>query len=335
MGEFRDHPLKKVIRERWCRPLIKFIHDTLQYKFVYLGLPGPLALDLLNWLEYIDEVIAFQCRDYPKPSSIGQPRDKVLELEEKLREFERQRKLSTFSVYDGYIEEVILRGRDTNGNEFKQDDIVTIYNLDFCNGITVPLAVKDDKGNIQKLYKSEAIRKLLELQKDVSSLRRSKKFVMFLTIHSNFWDEEAKRFVAQTQEVELQNYINSLSKLHGWHKSVRLLKVYIYDIIKNFFCRCDFTPEFSPVIYYKGAGKNNENWLMLFTVIGALNKQISSIAPCLQNSQGFLNQKFLTIKKNKLSLMAIPGRSEADGPQESVASFQNSECYKQLWLIKK
>jgi len=331
MGEFRDHPSKKIIREQWCKPLIRFIHDVLGYKFIYLGLPGPQALDLISWIEYIDQVIAFICRDYPNPSSKDQPEDKVIELERRLMEFERQGKLTTFTVYDGYIEEVVLRGRDTNGNRFDQNDVVTIYNLDFCNGITVPLRVTDDQGNIHEYYKSQAIRKLLEIQRDVSSNIKSKKFVMFLTIHSHFLDQEKSRFISQTQENELKTYIRILNSLEKNSYKAKLLKVYLYQIIKNFFTNCDFTPEFLPVIYYKGSGKN---LLMLFTIIGALNKQISSIAPCLQNTQDFLIQKFLTIEDNRLTTMEIQNIKEIGCLQNSVEGFKNLKCYKRLWVKK-
>lgn len=337
MGEFKEHSAKKVIREQWCKPLLQFIHDSLGFKLIYLGLPGPQALDLLSWIDYIDEVIAFMCRDYPKPSSTGQPKTKVQELESKLRELERQEKIKTFAVYDGYIEEVILRGKDTNGNSFNQHDVVTIYNLDFCNGITAPLEVSDEKGNIQKFYKSEAIRKLLEIQRDVTSSRRCKKFVMFLTIHSGFWFEEEKRFISQNQDPDIKNYIGTLTKLNksGWPYRIKLLKAYMYQIIKNFFCHCDFTPEFLPVINYQGVGKERNNWLMHFTIIGSFNKQASGLAPCFQGSRDFLNQKFLLIKNNKLTQVNITGLKENDCPQELVKAFESSQCYKQLWPKKR
>jgi hypothetical protein len=335
MGEFKDHPSKKVIREQWCKSLIRFIHEKLKYKFLYLGLPGPQALDLLSWIDYIDQVIAFQCRDYPKPSSREQPKDRVVELEKKLSEFERQKKLSTFSVYDGYVEEVVLKGRDINGSPFSQNDIVTIYNLDFCNGITVPLPVTDDKGNIQNFYKSETIRKLLEFQRDISSQTRCKKFIMFLTIHSNFLWQEKKRFIAQTQDAKLKTYINSLNSLKGWHRNAKLLKAYLYQMVRNFFCNCEFTPEFLPTIYYRGVGRDTENWLMHFTIIGVLNKQISGIAPCFQDPNSFLCQKFLSVRNNKLDFFPIRGMQESDCLQNSVKAFENSECYKQLWITDK
>lgn len=330
MGEFKDTIRKEVIRKQWCKPLIKFINEKLKYKLIYLGLPGPQALDLLEWIEYIDQVIAFQCRDYPNPSSGDQPREKVVELEAKLRDFEREGKLTTFSLYDGYIEEVVLRGRDINGDEFSQNDVVTIYNLDFCNGITVPVDVLDDEGNIQKYYKSDAIRRLLEIQRDVSSKIKSKKFIMFLTIHSNFYEEEAVNFIGQTESEPLKKYFLKINSLSRSTKSIRLLKAYIFDILKNYFCDCGFTPEFLPVINYIGAGRGRKNWLLLFTVIGAVNKGVAR-AQYFQSTDDLLNQKFITIKEKKIDYWHQKGIDEKVCFSDSVEAFCNSECYKNLW----
>ncbi len=334
MGEFKDTISKKAIRRQWCKPLIKFINEKLRYKLIYLGLPGPRALDLLEWIEYIDEVIAFQCRDYPHPSSISQPLSKVSELESKLRDFERQGELTTFSLYDGYIEEVVLRKRDTIGNHFNQNNIVTVYNLDFCNGITVPLKIKDDEGNIQEYYKSDAIKRLLEIQRDISSQTRCKKFIMFLTVHSLFWEGEAKSFVSRTESEPLRKYFSKINSLHMTSKWIRLLKAYIFDTVKRYFCNYDFTPEFLPVIYYRGAGLDRENWLLHFTIIGAENKGISG-APCFQQTEHFLNQKFLTVPDKSLSSFDQGVVDEVRCSEDSVEAFCNSKCYKQLWNEEK
>jgi hypothetical protein len=334
VGEFKDTNQKRVIRHQWCKSLVRFVHEKLGYKLIYLGLPGPQALDLLEWIEYIDQVIAFQCRNYPQPSSTNQRRDKVSELEAKLRDFERQGKLTTFSLYDGYIEEVILRGRDTIGSRFNQNDVVTIYNLDFCNGITAPLEVPDDYGNIQKFYKSHAIRKLLEIQRDISSQTRCKRFIMFLTIHSSFWDQEAKNFVRNAESEALKKYFSKINTLYGWQKKVRLLKAYVFDTIKGYFCHGDFTPEFLPAIYYKGAGRDRENWLVLFTIISALNKGISE-APCFQQTRAFLDQRFLTVHNGRLIPLHQNSINEVNCLQDSVSALCHSHCYNRLWNTRR
>lgn len=330
MGKFIDNPSKRIIREEWSKPLIRFISDELGFKLLYLGLPGPKALDLLCWIGFINHVIAFICRDYPNPSSVSQSNASILQLVEKLSEFERQGQLDTFAVYDGFMEEVVLRGRDTDGNPFNLNDIVTIYNLDFCNGITVPLSVTDDDGNIEEHYKSEVIKKLLEIQKDHSSHAKCSKFVMFITIHSNFLEEEWEIFEAQTKDSVLKGYIRKFKKLNGKDKTIRLLNAYLYNIITNFFSNCKFTPEILPTIYYKGSGKSN--WLMHFTVIGSYNKNISSIAPCYQAPQDFLNQKMLTIKDGKIDRIKTPQNiTEIDCMQDSVEAFGKSKSYSELW----
>ena len=218
MGDFNDNKSKQIIREKWSRPLIEFIHDELGCKLLYFGLPGPKALDLICWIGFINHVIAFICRDYPKPSSVDQPDDKVVELGTMLREFECRGELDTYTVYDGFMEEVVLGGSDVIGTPFELNDIVTIYNLDFCNGITVPLLVPDEEGNSVECYKSEVIKKLLEIQRDHSSHILSSKFVMFITIHSNFLKEEEDIFAAQTKDPNLKGFIRKFNKLKGKDK---------------------------------------------------------------------------------------------------------------------
>lgn len=330
MGEFRDHPSKQAIRKYWGKPLIEFLHNTLSYKFIYLGLPGPQALDLLEWINFIDEVIAFQCRDYPRPSSISQPTDKVKELEDKLRELERQGKLATYSVYDGYIEEVILRDRDIVGNAFRQHDIVTIYNLDFCNSITSPLQVMDDRGELHRYYKSQSIRKLLEIQRDIQSVRRCKKFVMFLTIHSYFQDKEMKRFMYSADSGPVQRYlaqVNSLKKKED--KRARQLKAYIFDVLKGYLCNCEFTPEFLPVFVYKGVGPN---LLLLFTIAGVHDPRSISKATVFQKPSSFLDKGFLTVQDGAITQSPCPGGfSEKNSLPDPVKNFSSSASFKYLW----
>ena len=139
---------KQLIRTNWAKPILSYLKDSLNKKLFYLGLPDTEAYDVKEWLEYIDTVYAFQCRDYPKPSSPEQNREKVLELENTLRAYERKRQLTTFDVFDGYIEEVLLRVFDNSPTikEFTQQEVITLYNLDFCGQVTSPIEYKDRKG---------------------------------------------------------------------------------------------------------------------------------------------------------------------------------------------
>ncbi|MEK0337654.1 MAG: hypothetical protein QQN41_09510 [Nitrosopumilus sp.] len=302
------------------------------YKLTYLGLPAEGAHDVISWIDYIDYVIAFQCRNYPEPSSIEQSKDVIIKLEEKLLELERQGKISSFSLYDGYIEEVLIKGKDTSGQEYIQDRTVTVYNLDFCNSIIDPIYYHDENNIEHKAFKSQAIRKLLQLQSANCQGEQSCKFVMFLTVHSNFFGNEEKRFLNDPRERDLQRYLNKISRnsdLSRIEKMIRRLKAYIYQLAKNFFCTSDFSPEFLPVIFYEGTG---ENWLTHFTIVGAYNKNPSSIATIFQNSAAFLNQKFLYIDQhNKLYSLNSPGISENNAYNNSVRAFKNSQIFQRLW----
>lgn len=329
---YMNHPSKRAIRDNWCRPLIRFIREQLGHKLTYLGLPSPEAHDILCWLEHIDHIIAFQCRDFPAPSSVAQTKDEILKLEGKLLELERQGQIDSFSLYDGYIEEVLLKGKDTIGKPYAQERMVTVYNLDFCNGITVPLCYYDENQNRHEAYKSDAIKRLLEFQTSVASRTGSAKFVMFLTVHSNFFPDEQKRFLEQEQNAELRRYLARIDQLPRVERNLRTLKTYIYQMLTSFFRTAQFSPEFLPPIYYQGAtSRGRPNWLVHFTVVGAYNRNPSSIAPCLQSTTTFLNEKFLEIRNNRFCSMTTPGVSENNARNSSVAAFQNSSIFGQLW----
>jgi hypothetical protein len=334
MAGYMNHPSKRVIREYWCKPLLRFIHENLGYKLTYLGLPAAEAYDILCWLDHINYVIAFQCRDYPNPSSVEQPQVDVLKLESKLRELERRGNIESFALYDGYMEEVLIKGKDTTGKIFSQDRTVTIYNLDFCNSITVPLIFYDEKHNKKEAFKSEAIRKLLEIQRDLSFNNNGAKFVMFLTVHSNFFLQEQERFTKQERDAQLRSYVSKVTKLSGLEKNLRLLKSYVYQMLKNFFCSLGFSPEFLPVIYYQGADSDGRaNWLVHFTIIGVHNRNPSAIANCPQPPEAFLNQKFLDINNNRFCSRNTVGIIENNANNSSVDAFNNSHIFSELWQL--
>ena len=169
MGDFKDHPIKKVIREQWCKPLIKHISEKLGYKLTYLGLPGIEAIDVLTWIEYLNKVIAFDIGDYSETYDSSKAKQNILVLNNKLSDLERKGLLENYSLYHGYIEEIVLKGMDRNRVSFNQSDIVTIYNLDFCNSLTVPLKLTDPyTGEVSEYYKTEVLRRLVELQRELS-----------------------------------------------------------------------------------------------------------------------------------------------------------------------
>ena len=324
-----NHQSKKTIREYWSKSLLGYIHEKLGYKLTYLGLPAENAHDVLCWIDYIDSVVAFQCRQYPEPSSVAQPLDVINKLQDNLLELERQGKLSNFSLYDGYIEEVLIKGKDTVGQEYVQDDTVTVYNLDFCNGITTPIYYYDDDNKKRSAYKSQAIRKLLELQRDICSKGKDGKFVMFLTVNSDFFGTEESRFLKQDLGRDITKYLGKVTRSKTSDKQIRKLRAYIYHLIKTIFCSASFSPQFLPTIYYQGSSGFS---LAHFTIVGVYNNNPSSIAPVFQKSNDILNEKFLQIARgNKFSSMTSQKIAESNVRSSSVQAFEGSEFFRKLW----
>ncbi|MBI4684379.1 MAG: hypothetical protein HY755_04185 [Nitrospirae bacterium] len=331
MGDYKDNPAKGIIRTEWGKKLVSFIYSTLKYKLLYLGLPGVDLSDITEWLDYIDQIIAFQCRDYPNPSSSSQSRSKVVAIENKLKDLERKGLIKTFSLYDGYIEEVVLRGRDISGNIFSQNDVVTIYNLDFCNEITSPLPIVDDKGNTQRVYKSHAIKKLLEIQRDITASSRSKKFIMFLTVHASHRDKEMQIFQSQPESKYLKDYFHKIKRLTQEEKQIRFLKSYILDIIRCNYEHCNFSCYLLPAIYYKGTG---EHRLVTFTIAGALDTSIRTYH--IQKPEEFLRTPFLTVEKKRLILYS--NSSIEDLPVNTIDPtdiIKNTKHFAKLWQNQK
>ena len=290
---------KKIIRSDWIKPILKDLHENLGKKLFYLGLPDSEAIDIKEWLEYLDSVYAFQCREYPNASDSNQSREKIVILEKTLRELERKRHISTFDVFDGYIEEVILRGFDNSPNrkEYLQEKTITLYNLDFCNQITSPIKYLDKYGTLQEAFKLNAISRLLYYQKNI--IHENKKFIMFLTLHCSYSGKEIHEFYSKKNPDDIDDireYIKQIEKLTKGNKSPYIIKAFIYYTINKFFTDNLFYVEFLPTIYYKG---DNENPLLFFTIIGtteADNTKTSIVQ--YQKMSEILNTPFLSPMSN-------------------------------------
>jgi len=328
-----DH--KQIIRKKWAKPLLKFLSEDLEKQLFYLGLPDVEALDIVEWLDYIDSVFAFQCREYPLASNPEQSRDKVVLLETKLRELERRQKIANFDVFDGYIEEVVLRGYDNSPTvkEYEQQDVITLYNLDFCGQVTSPIEFVDKNGNLRKAFKFNAVDRLLEFQRkiDVSD----KKFITFLTLHCSYDGKEFSDFISNPHNTDLQKYIDQVKSLSKGKKAPYLVKAFVYSQLITFFTRANFLPEFLPTIYYEG---DNGHKLLFFTIIGNQVEASSGSPAPLTSLNNLLNCPFLTInEKEEIEIceaLKLTNDIELKGDLSSLAIFKKSKTFKTKWVKK-
>lgn len=328
MADFKDHPVKIVIRDQWCKPIIKHLHDNLGYQLVYFGLPGICGHDLICWLEYINYVVAIDCGDYNHDGwDYEKANEKIKELNALLNGFERREEINGYSLYLGFLEEVVFKKRDKNGQEFKFSNSVHIFNLDFCNALATPFQVVFDEGNVKTYYKTQVIKRLLDLQNDIDKTGTSR-FVMFVTLHTRFYEEEAKEYFKDGQDEIYNQYLETIKDLPKEELIVRLLRYYFFDVVKTQFTSTEFIPEFFPVITYNGLGRSK---LICFTIAGTLLKRRSGVAPFHQNIEEMINSKFLNATEN--GIIALDNEiDKIEINSDPISLFENFKSYRELWV---
>ena len=320
---------KYFIRENWNKPLLKFLTKRVKDRLLYLGLPSPKAEDILQWIEYVKSVIAFQCREYGEASDEEQERKGIEELNSLLQQLEREKQIDNYVVYDGYLEEVILRGYDNSPNqiEFRLNDFITLYNLDFCNKITSPIEYLDKKGELQTAYKFNAINKLLQIQQSLGSV--SNKFVLFLTVHCSYDGAELQNFIAHPPNNEINSYIQRYNVLNGYEKNSRIIRLFFAYHIQQQFGAFGFTPKILPSLLYNGLGGTT---LLHFTVFGIAAANTAAGVPSFQGLTEILNQKFISIRDSAFINKTIEFEGETDVEVNPVTLFSNSETFQNLWV---
>lgn len=319
---------KFLLREQWNKPLIKFLSKKTGSRLVYMGLPSPDAEDIKHWIEFIKVVIAFQCREYNKPSHFGQSRADIEKLEEFLRGLERETKLDSYTVFDGYMEEVVLKGQDNSPQtiSFDINDFITLYNLDFCNDISSPLEFVDNNGEIQKAYKFDAVKKIIALQKSISKV--SNKFLFLLTVHSNYKGKEIQNFLNDKPNKVVEEYIKKYSGLDGLERNSRIVRLFVAYLVHQVFPANDFTPKILPVIRYKGI---NDTPLLHFVIMGIHTKSDAGATLIYQRMEDILNQKFVDINEQVLQNSSVILDEEIDVNIDPVQYFAQSKTFEKLW----
>jgi hypothetical protein len=320
---------KNYIRTNWGKPLLRFLTKRINDKLVYLGLPSSDASDVMEWIEFIKIVIAFQCRDYPKVSNSKQKRTIVEELDNLLNVLERESKIEGYVLYDGYLEEIVLRGYDNSPKRIQFDlgNFITLYNLDFCNKISSPLKFINQHGEVETAYKINAINKLLQVQNSLSKL--SNKFVLFLTVHCSYDGEELDNFLNNPPNEEIKNYISKCKSVSGHDKNARIVRAFVAYYIQQQFSVNGFTPKILPVIVYNGL---KDTLLLHFTVFGVATKKTASGVPSYQSLTQILNSNFISINDSEFINKNDDFSGEVEVDLDPVKSFSNSKTFKKLWI---
>lgn len=319
---------KFFLRDKWNKPLIKFLSKNIKDKLVYMGLPSPNGDDVNHWIEFIKVVIAFQCREYSKPSDSTQSREDVEKLEEFLRTLERESKLESYVVYDGYLEEVVLKGRDNSPQSihFEIQSLITLYNLDFCNDIASPIEFVDELGDLQTVFKFDAIKKLISIQKEISQV--SNRFLFLLTVHCNYNGKELENFLNNPPNETIKTFLVKYHTLKDIEKNSRIVRLFVVHLIHQHFLAYDFSPKILPVIRYKGIKGTP---LLHFVVLGIHSKSKAGATPLYQGFDEILNQKFVDINESEFINSTEIFGEEIDVPTNPVEYLSQSKTFDKLW----
>lgn len=319
---------KYFLRDKWNKPLIKFLSKNITDRLIYMGLPSPNAEDVKHWIDFIKVVIAFQCREYNKPSSSEESREDVEKLEEFLRTLERESKLDSYVVYDGYLEEVVLKGKDNSPQSimFETQNFITLYNLDFCNDIASPLEYVDEFGDIQTAFKFDAIKKLISIQKGISQI--SNRFLYLLTVHCNYNGKELENFLNNPPNATIKAYLEKYFSLKDIERNSRIVRLFVVHLIHQHFLSNEFSPKILPVIRYRGI---KDTPLLHFVVLGIHSKSMAGATPIYQQFDEILNQKFVDINETKFTNSTEIFSEELNVSTNPVDYFSQSKTFEKLW----
>jgi len=238
---------KKIVREQWNTPFIRYLHEKYGIRYRYMGFPGSELTDIKLWRDIIDEVIAFEL-----PADGDDDRLWIRELRTNLRKLD-----IPGTAYFGSFEEVVILRQDFDGQPYKQDEVITLYNLDFCDEISSKIETSEFG---KKLWRFEALRIILKDQKDCyRQFGGPSHFIILLTIRNQIEGARINGFLQQNLYSDTESYRSTCEKInpippigplvgtHTW-----ALKAFLCNTLKSYFSIPNISALFFPFVKYEG-----------------------------------------------------------------------------------
>jgi hypothetical protein len=249
-SSFTASPAKKIVREKWNTPFLEYIHKQYGVKYRYFGLPGPNLEDVHLWRNMIEEVVAFELH-----SADASERSNIVQLRLNLQKLNIRH-----VVYCGSFEDVVIRREDYEGQEYKQDKLITLYNLDFCDEISSYVETRERE---QKRLRYEAIRVILSDQKQCYLNRSDNQpcyFIILLTIRNQIEAGRVIEYMSKDKPLkETYSYFRNCCKGHaiptsGYVRGTHAwaIKALLYDFLIVDFKGSNIDSLFFPILKYQG-----------------------------------------------------------------------------------
>lgn len=250
ISSFRDSDAKKLVREHWDTPLLRYLHEQHGARYRYMGFPGTDLADVKLWADMIEEVIAFEL------VARGRRQDErawVKQLRTNLRTLG-----IPGVVYFGSFEEVVILRKDYDGQEYKQDKVITLYNLDFCDEIASQIETRE-LG--RRVWRFKALRVILQDQRECyRQFDGPSWFIILLTVRNQINADRIRAFLTeQNLLADTQRYyqtgqtshpIPSTGPLIGTHAWA--LKAFLYNTLRGYFVSRNISALFFPFVKYTG-----------------------------------------------------------------------------------
>lgn len=155
------------------------------------------------------------------------------------------------------MEEVLILRRDYDGNDYAQKNVVTLYNLDFCDEISSRIATRDQGAQV---WRFEAIRQILRDQSECFQRDKEPRFfIILLTFRNQIDAQKLRTMLASNLYGDTQKYLDAcggISSLptngftlgaHTW-----ALKAYIHNFIRQYLSNPNISAVFFPLVKYMG-----------------------------------------------------------------------------------
>lgn len=245
-----DTVAKRVVREQWNSPILRFLNEEHGFRYRYLGLPGVDLLDVQAWREVIEEVVAFEV---PARRTQSDPhgRRNIAKLRRNLRLLGIPGR-----AYFGPMEEVVILRRDYDGNRYDPSKVITLYNLDFCDEISSAIETEDGR----RVWRFEAIRQILTDQRAAfQEYGGPGVFVVLLTIRNQIESQKLRGFLSHGLYEDTRAYLEECGGVHSLPESGAVLgtqtwalKAFIHNTLRQYFVAPHMSAVFFPLVHYFG-----------------------------------------------------------------------------------
>ena len=269
---FTDSIAKQAVRERWNTPILRHLHTQYGLNYRYVGLPGVNLIDVELWKDMIEEIVAFEVKARPRRNDLGGRRN-ILLMKQNLA------KLSIPSrAYFGPMEQVICMRQDADGIPYTQTNLVTLFNLDFCDEIASKIETPEHG---KQVWRFAAIRQIFQDQAECfTRTKENSVFVILLTCRNQIGAHKLLEFLNDQLFADTETYLNMaggrnaipangiLLGSHAW-----ALKGYLYDQFRQYMSNPHLSSVFFPLVKYTGSPVNDRvdgqiqspmfHWMML------------------------------------------------------------------------